>query len=159
MMLGGRVAEEIVFGEITTGAKNDLERATELSRKIVMEFGMTERFGPITFGRTNEHVFLGRDFGHERDYSESVAGEIDDEIRKIIIENYDRAKDILTKNKTKLIKISNILIEKETLDAEEIERLVKEIEEVSDIDISFLRNPPKEEVAVTTSQISLDKAE
>ncbi|RYX89971.1 ATP-dependent zinc metalloprotease FtsH, partial [bacterium] len=88
MLLGGRVAEEIVFGEITTGAQNDLQRSTELARKIVMEFGMTERFGPITFGKGNEQVFMGRDFGHDKDYSEVVAGEIDAEVRKIITENY-----------------------------------------------------------------------
>jgi cell division protease FtsH len=167
MMLGGRVAEEIVFGEITTGAKNDLERATELARKIVMEFGMTEKFGPITFGKSQEHVFLGRDFGHDKDYSEAVAGEIDTEVRKIITENYQRAKDILTKHKTKLIKISNILIEKETLDSEEIDNLMAEIVEEKDIDISKLtavgpvRHVVEDTVSATTVAapvISIEKS-
>lgn len=155
MMLGGRVAEEIVFGEITTGAKNDLERATELARKIVMEFGMTEKFGPITFGKNNEHVFLGRDFGHDRDYSESIAGEIDTEVRKIITENYQRAKDILTKHKTKLIRISNILIEKETLDSEEIDKLMAEIEE--GIEIDLIKLPSDIEKQAVAIPISLEK--
>jgi len=136
MMLGGRIAEEIIFGEITTGAKNDLERSTELSRKMVMEFGMSDKFGPITFGKRNEHVFLGRDFGSDRDYSEEVASEIDEEVRRIISDNYQRAKDILLTNKAKLIKISNILIEKETLDSAEIDRLMEEpIEDESAIEL------------------------
>ncbi len=157
MMLGGRVAEEIIFGEITTGAKNDLERATELARKIVMEFGMTEKFGPITFGKTNEHVFLGRDFGHDRDYSESVASEIDAEVRKIITENYQRAKDILNKNKTKLIKIANILIEKETLDSDEIDKLMGEIEECAETEM--IMTPPANDKLKTISLEKMDKDE
>jgi cell division protease FtsH len=138
MLLGGRVAEEIIFGEITTGAKNDLERATEIAKKMVMEFGMTDKFGPITFGKNNEHIFLGRDFGHDRDYSEAIASEIDSEVRSIISENYQKAKDLLLKNKTKLIKIANYLIEKETLDGEEVDKLVKEIQEEPDINLDFL---------------------
>ncbi|GIW21286.1 MAG: ATP-dependent zinc metalloprotease FtsH [Candidatus Sericytochromatia bacterium] len=138
MLLGGRVAEEIVFGEITTGAKNDLERATEIAKKMVMEFGMTDKFGPITFGKNNEHIFLGRDFGHDRDYSEAIASEIDNEVKNIISENYQKAKNILLKNKTKLIKIANILIEKETLDGEEVTKLISEIQEEPDINLDFL---------------------
>lgn len=144
MMLGGRVAEEIVFGEITTGAQNDLQRTTDLARKIVMDFGMTEKFGPITFGKNNENVFLGRDFGSDRDYSESVAGEIDQEVRRIITENYQRAKELLNKNKRKLIMISNVLIEKETLDSDEIDALMNAPEDVEEKDlITYL--PKKDE--------------
>ncbi|MBC7475931.1 MAG: ATP-dependent metallopeptidase FtsH/Yme1/Tma family protein [Candidatus Sericytochromatia bacterium] len=125
MMLGGRVAEEIIFGEMTTGAQNDLQRATELARKIVMEYGMTEKFGPMTFGK-NEGMYYG---GGDKDYSESVSGEIDIEVRKLITENYERAKSLLNKHKRKLIKISNILIEKETLDSQEIDTLMNEPED------------------------------
>ncbi|MFN8671401.1 MAG: ATP-dependent zinc metalloprotease FtsH [Candidatus Sericytochromatia bacterium] len=157
MMLGGRVAEEIVFGEITTGAQNDLQRATELSRKIVMDFGMTEKFGPITFGRSGENVFLGRDFGSERDYSEAVAGEIDSEVRKIIVENYERAKDILIKNKRKLIKISNVLIEKETLDSEEIDSFIKEEDDTKDDVETLLQEFLSKKYKKDDEEIDLDK--
>jgi len=154
MMLGGRVAEEIVFGEITTGAQNDLQRTTDLARKIVMEYGMTEKFGPITFGKGNEQVFMGRDFGHDKDYSESVAGEIDAEVRKIITENYERAKDLLNKNKIKLIKIANILIEKETLDSDQIDKLMAEPDDVQEIDLIKAAATPKDE---STPKIDLLK--
>ena len=155
MMLGGRVAEEIVFGEITTGAQNDLQRSTELARKIVMEFGMTERFGPITFGKGNEQVFMGRDFGHEKDYSEAVAGEIDEEIRRIVTENYLRAKELLTKNKIKLIKISNVLIEKETLDSDEIDRLMAEPDDTQEIDL--IKSATNQDVETVATVINFEK--
>ena len=155
MMLGGRVAEEIVFGEITTGAQNDLQRSTELARKIVMEFGMTERFGPITFGKGNEQVFMGRDFGHEKDYSEAVAGEIDEEIRRIVTENYLRAKELLTKNKIKLIKISNVLIEKETLDSDEIDRLMAEPDDTQEIDL--IKSATNHDVETVATVINFEK--
>ena len=161
MLLGGRVAEEIVFGEITTGAQNDLQRSSDLARKIVTDFGMTEKFGPITFGRGSENVFLGRDFGSEKDYSDNLAGQIDDEVRKIVTENYERAKELLNKNKRKLIQISNILIEKETLDSEEIESFIQEeFEPTDDIDtllMSFLSK--KTALIEEEKKIDLDKKE
>lgn len=159
MMLGGRVAEEIVFGEITTGAQNDLQRTTELARKLVMEYGMTEKFGPITFGKGNDQVFMGRDFGHDKDYSEAIAAEIDNEVRKIITENYQRAKDLLNKNKIKLIKISNILIEKETLDSDEIDKLIAEPEGTQEIDLIKAAATPKDEKEEPKPTIELIKNE
>lgn len=158
MMLGGRVAEEIVFGEITTGAQNDLQRTTDLARKIVMEYGMTEKFGPITFGKGNEQVFMGRDFGHERDYSEAVSAEIDSEVRKIITENYQRAKDLLNKNKIKLIKISNILIEKETLDSDEIDKLMSEPDDINEIDLIKAATAPKEDAEKKIDLVKEEKS-
>jgi cell division protease FtsH len=124
--LGGRAAEEIVFDESTTGAQNDLEVATEIARRMVTEFGMSEELGPLTFGKRHGQVFLGRDLIESRDYSEQVAFMIDREVRKIIEECYERAKDILIKNKGILIKIANLLKEKETIEAEEFNTLVAE---------------------------------
>ena len=125
MLLGGRVAEELIYGEITTGDKNDLERATGLARKMITEFGMSEAIGPITLGKKHEYVFLGRDLGEERNFSEDVASTIDKEIRRLVEENYTRAKNILTEHKEDLIKVAKILIECETLDAEEIEAIIQ----------------------------------
>ncbi len=124
--LGGRAAEEIIFNESTTGAQNDLEVATEIARRMVTEFGMSEELGPLTFGKKQGQVFLGRDLIESRNYSEQVAFMIDKEVRKIVESCYERAKEILLSNKEILIKIANILKEKETIEAEEFERLVAE---------------------------------
>ncbi len=122
--LGGRAAEEIIFNETTTGAQNDLEVATEIARRMVTEFGMSEELGPLTFGKKQGQVFLGRDLIESRNYSEQVAFMIDREIRRIIESCYDKAKDILVKNKETLIKIASILKEKETIEAEEFDKLI-----------------------------------
>lgn len=122
--LGGRAAEEIIFNETTTGAQNDLEVATEIARKMVTEFGMSEELGPLTFGKKQGQVFLGRDLIESRNYSEQVAFMIDKEVRKIIESSYDKAKDILLKNKDTLIRIASILKEKETIEAEEFDKLI-----------------------------------
>lgn len=122
--LGGRAAEEIIFNETTTGAQNDLEVATEIARKMVTEFGMSEELGPLTFGKKQGQVFLGRDLIESRNYSEQVAFMIDREVRKIVESAYERAKDILLKNKETLIRIANILKEKETIEADEFDRLI-----------------------------------
>ncbi len=114
--LGGHAAEQIVFGEMTTGAENDIERATKLARKMVMEYGMSERLGPLQFGHKEEMVFLGRDLGEQRNYSEAVAVEIDQEVRRLITQAYARAKDILERNREKLDLVSQRLIKEETLD-------------------------------------------
>jgi cell division protease FtsH len=120
MLLGGRVAEELVFGDITTGAQNDLERATKIARKMVTEFGMSDQIGPLTLGQKAEQVFLGRDFAAQPDYSDQVAFEIDSEIRRLIDEAHDEALDILTEHRIHLDRIAEVLIERETIEKEEL---------------------------------------
>ncbi len=117
--LGGRAAEELVFGDVTTGAANDLERVTDLARAMVTRYGMSEKLGPMTFGQKEELVFLGKEIGEQRDYSEAVAQEIDAEVRRIVSEAYARAKEVLTKYREQLDRIAQRLIEVETLDAKE----------------------------------------
>jgi len=117
--LGGRAAEELVFGDVTTGAANDLERVTEMARAMVTRYGMSERLGPMTFGQKEELVFLGKEIGEQRDYSEAVAQEIDQEVRKIVHEAYERAKEVLTRYREQLDRIAERLIEVETLEADE----------------------------------------
>jgi len=116
--MGGLVAEELVFGEATTGPQDDIDRATRLSRQMVTQFGMSERLGPRTFGRKEELVFLGREISEQRNYSEKVAEEIDEEVRQIIDRAYHTAKKILTENREKLDKIVNVLLEEETIEGE-----------------------------------------
>jgi len=120
-LLGGRVAEDIVFGEVSTGAHNDFQRATAIARSMVTEYGMSDKLGPLQFGSTQGgQVFLGRDFNNEQNYSDAIAYEIDLEVQRIIKECYARAKQILTENRDKLDLIANTLLEIETLDAEQI---------------------------------------
>ena len=127
MTLGGRISEEIIFNEITTGAQNDLEKVTDLARKMVTNFGMSEKMGPMTFGKRNEHVFLGRDFGHERNFSEEVASIIDREIKSIVEERYKFAKQILSENKDVMDEIVKVLLEKETLDEKEVDEIIERV--------------------------------
>jgi len=125
VMLGGRVAEDLVFGEISTGAQNDLERATDLARRMICEYGMSEKIGPMTLGKGQGEVFLGRDFARNRNYSEEVAYLVDSEIKSIIENCYSKAKNILVENKEKLEKIATTLLEKETIEGDELENLLK----------------------------------
>ena len=125
MLLGGRAAEKILMNEMTTGAANDLERATNLAHKMVCEFGMNDRLGPRTYGRRDREIFLGRDFMRERNYSEQTAERIDQEMQKIIDGCFNRAVGLLTKNKSRLLKLANALLEREVLDGEEVNRLFK----------------------------------
>lgn len=125
MLLGGRVAEAIVLKEISTGAQNDLERATELVRKIITEFGMSEELGPLTFGKKQEQVFLGRDISRDRNYSEAVAFSIDKEARRMMDDCYNKAKEILTEQMDKLHLVAGTLIEQETLEAEDFNLLME----------------------------------
>nr|WP_320146435.1 ATP-dependent zinc metalloprotease FtsH [uncultured Anaeromusa sp.] len=125
VFLGGRVAEAVVLNEISTGAQNDIERATELVRKMICEYGMSETMGPIAFGKKQEQVFLGRDISRDRNYSEEVAHSIDKEVRKMVEEAYNGVESILRENIEQLHVIAAALIEKETLEAEELLRLVQ----------------------------------
>jgi len=123
-LMGGRVAEKLVFSEITTGAGNDLERATELARKMVCEWGMSEKLGPLTFGKKEEEIFLGREIAQHRDYSEKTAQLIDEEVRSIVEAAEERATNLLTNNVEKLHLLAKALLEHESLDGEEIDRIL-----------------------------------
>src|ERR1700748_1893240 len=124
MTLGGRAAEEIIFGEITTGASNDLEKVTATAKQMVMRFGMSEKLGPRVFGHDHGQPFLGREFSAEPDYSDEIAREIDDEIRRVVEEAHVQAKEILTSRRDALEKLSEILIKRETIEKEQFERLL-----------------------------------
>ena len=122
MMLGGRVAEEVVFAKITTGAADDIKRATRTARHMVCDFGMSDRLGPVFHGENEDQPFLGRDFTMAgRNYSEQTAITIDEEVLRIISEQHDRAKVVITEAREALDRLANALLERETLDAEEIE--------------------------------------
>jgi cell division protease FtsH len=123
MLLGGRVAEKLIIGDISTGAKNDIDRTTNIARKMVMEFGMTDALGPISFGSGHDEVFMGRDFGKSRNFSEEVASKIDAEIRRLIDEAYKKANVLLNENMNKLHAVAQALLEKEKLDAKEFEEI------------------------------------
>jgi cell division protease FtsH len=125
MTLGGRAAEEIVFGEITTGASNDLEKVTETAKGMVMRYGMSERLGPRVFGHDRSQPFLGREFSAEPDYSDEIAREIDDEIRRIVEDAHQTAKDLLNDRREEMDRISKILLERETIDAEQFAALLE----------------------------------
>ena len=122
--LGGRVAEEVVLGEISTGASSDIQQATQIIRSMIMQYGMSEAIGPIAYGEENHQVFLGRDFNRDRNYSEEVAGEIDREVRRYIEEAYEACRVLITENREKLDRIAEALLERETLNAAELEELM-----------------------------------
>jgi cell division protease FtsH len=125
ILLGGRVAEELMLNHTTTGAGNDIERATDLARKMVCEWGMSDKMGPLTFGKKEEEIFLGREIAQHRDYSEHTAVEIDNEVKRLVVENYERAKTIIKNNMHGLKAIAEALLEKEVLDAPEIDKLLQ----------------------------------
>ena len=125
ILLGGRLAEELTNGNITTGAGNDLDRATDMARRMVCEWGMSEAIGPLTYGKKEEQVFLGRDFAQSQDYSEGTAIRIDQEIKRIVTDNYDRARDLLSSHKDELISLAEELLIREVLDADQVTRLAK----------------------------------
>ena len=127
MLLGGRVAEELIVGDITTGAANDIERATKIARQMVTEYGMSDTIGPLTLGQKQHEVFLGRDFATQPDYSEQVAFEIDNEVRRMIDQAHDEALEILQEHRQKLDQMAGLLIERETIDKEDVERLLTDV--------------------------------
>jgi len=124
VLMGGRAAEQIFLDHMTTGAGNDIARATELARKMVCEWGMSDALGPLTFGQKEEQIFLGKEMARHRDYSESTAVLIDDEIRRIVNQNYERAHKIIQENQETVSKIADALLERETLDAGQIETII-----------------------------------
>jgi cell division protease FtsH len=145
MTLGGRAAEEISFGEITTGASNDLEKVTATAKQMVMRFGMSEKLGPRVFGHDHGQPFLGREFSSEPDYSDEIAREIDDEIRRIIESAHVRAKEILTTYGPSLQKLSDILIKRETIEKEQFEAL---LEGRTEEEVFGAEAPPPPEVPI-----------
>lgn len=125
VLLGGRVAEALIFGDVSTGASNDIERATDIARSMITKYGMSEKLGPIAFGENSNEVFIGRDMGHTKNYSEKVAAEIDEEIYSVVKEGYDKVTKILTEHMDKLHEVANILLEKEKLSGEEFAEIMK----------------------------------
>jgi cell division protease FtsH len=146
-LLAGRAAEEIAIGEISTGAHNDLERVTKTARKMVMEWGMSDRLGPLTFGRPSgeDLVFLGRDISRDRNYSEEVAAAIDQEVREIVDNSYQRAMEILTQHRDKLDAVAQALLEKETLTREEFEAIMegRELENIEEVKVPVTEVQPE----------------
>jgi cell division protease FtsH len=124
ILLGGRIAEELTTGNITTGAGNDLERATELARRMVCEWGMSDAMGPLTFGKKEEQIFLGREIAQHQDYSEDTALKIDAEVKKIVMDSYSRAMAVLTQHKQRLLDVADALLAREVLDADQVRKLV-----------------------------------
>jgi cell division protease FtsH len=122
--MGGRIAEELTFGQITTGAQNDIEQATEMARKMVCEWGMSETLGPLTYGKKEEAIFLGKEFNRHQDYSEATALKIDSEVKRIVSEQHDRAARILTERRPVLVQVAEALLEHEVLDGEQIQQVL-----------------------------------
>ena len=130
MLMGGRVAEELIFKDPTTGASNDIEKATDIARKMVMEFGMSEKLGPMLFGKGSNEVFLGRDYGRQQDYSDEVASAIDEEVKVLLNDAHAIAGKILRKFKKQMDSMVEVLMDKETIDKEEVSRIFKSIKKV-----------------------------
>jgi len=126
IMLGGRAAEELIFSDLSTGARDDIDHATQVARKMVCEWGMSEKLGPLTFGKKGEEIFLGRDFGMQRDYSEAIAQTIDEEIKRLVETQGSMARKIVTENREKLTRIAEALLEHESLDGAAVDRLLEE---------------------------------
>jgi cell division protease FtsH len=140
-MMGGRVAEKLKFNQLTTGAGNDLEQATNLARKMVCDWGMSDRLGPLTFGKKEDEIFLGRDFAKRRDYSEATAVEIDEEVKAIVIEAEHNATELLTANVKKLDRLAKTLLEKEILDGAEIDEILRLVDEEELPELKTAVNP------------------
>ena len=153
MILGGRVAEELIYGKdnITTGASNDLEKVSALARSMVTTYGMSEKMGNMAYGKDQEHVFMGRNFGNTRDFSEEIAADIDKEVKKIVDAQYEHAKTLLNENKDMLEFIAKELLEKETLDEKEFEILMKKVRiqrgEICEDELAEINENPSEEIS------------
>lgn len=145
-LLGGRVAEDLIFGEVSTGASNDFEKATAIVRSMITEYGMSERLAPMQYGRSQGQVFLGRDIGHESNYSEKIAYEIDSEMQDLIRSCYQRAKDILTEHRDKLELLAQTLLERETLDEESIRQLMENGKLEDDVKVNIQKKEADQEV-------------
>jgi cell division protease FtsH len=158
MTLGGRAAEEIVFAEITTGASNDLEKVTATAKQMVMRFGMSERLGPRVFGHDHGQPFLGREFSSEPDYSDEIAREIDDEIRRIVEVAHQRAKDVLSENREALDRISQLLVKRETIEKAQFEALLEGRSEEEVFGAEDAEQPPATPPAVPAPERSGVKA-
>jgi cell division protease FtsH len=122
--MGGRIAEQMTFGQITTGAQNDIEQATEMARKMVCEWGMSDELGPLTYGKKEEQIFLGKEFNRHQDYSEATALKIDSEIKRIVSSQYDRATGVLTEHRPALVKVAETLLEHEVLDGHQLHQIL-----------------------------------
>ncbi len=147
--LGGRAAEQIVFNEVWTGAQNDLEKVTDMARRMICEFGMSEKLGPIQLGKRSGPVFLGRDFNEERNYSEEIAAKIDAEVRVVVDGCFDQAIELLTENRAVMDRIVNVLLEKETLSAEELDRIMNGEPEPPELTPTQTPPPPSPTPEVT----------
>ncbi len=126
-MLGGNASERLIFGDTTTGSSNDIEKATNVARRMVTEFGMSDRMGPLALGKREEMIFLGRDIGEQRNYSDDVARQIDEEVRAIIDKAYTRATEVLTTHKDRLIKLAEFLVAKETIEHDEFDAMFADL--------------------------------
>ena len=155
-LLGGRVAEAIILGDVSTGASNDIERATDIARKMVTKYGMSEKLGPIAFGSGNGEVFLGKDYGRTRDYSESVAAEIDSEIERIINEAYARTENILTEHKDKLEKVAQRLIAVEKIEGDEFMKIMTDDSYVPDGEAEQDNSDTSDSLSEETVQIETE---
>jgi len=131
ILMGGRAAEELVLNIQTTGAGNDIEKASELARRMVCEYGMSERLGPLTFGKREEQIFLGREIAQHRDYSELTAQRIDEEVRDLVTGAYNQAKKLINDNMDALHRMANALLEKETLDSKDIDAIMEGVSEAA----------------------------
>ncbi len=151
--LGGRAAEKIVFNEVWTGAQNDLEKVTDMARRMICEFGMSEKLGPIQLGKRSGPVFLGRDFNEERNYSEEIAAKIDGEVRRVVDGCFDQAIELLTENRAVMDRIVNVLLEKETLSAEELDRIINGEPEPPELTPTQTPPPPSPTTEVTIEKV------
>jgi cell division protease FtsH len=143
ILMGGRIAEELTTGNVTTGAGNDLERATELARRMVCEWGMSDAMGPLTFGKKEEQIFLGREIAQHQDYSEDTALKIDAEVKRFVMDSYTRATEVLQTHKKALLDIADALLAREVLDAEQVRKLARG-EKLEDASAPEPSRPPDE---------------